>query len=445
MIAATLPLSAVEVDSEAPDPGTVAATTATLGQDPDGRIPLIAKPAEIAGQERWRYIPAARVKEGGFIERFGITTFAVPFVFSEEAIGTGVGIGLIDIDFMHHDRRDTAALFASRTTLGQEQYALVWQHLLQSRRMPDGGILQKETSFIDASANYSNTLTERFFGLGPDTTKQDETSYTDRATWAEIGVQGEPTRLPDLIGQVHLRAEHHQLAAGEVPGEPSTTVAYPTLTSEADDITSLIVRTGVIWDTRDSSANPYRGYSLGVEADSYLDSGGPPAVILTGTATFTQSIPSLFHDGGLHDLRTRGPEENPPTDVIAVGGFWKRAYGDLPFYYLPSLGGANSLRGYVANRFVDAVAWDVSAEWRTWILPRGFTIYDDIRVERLGLAPFCDIGRVGHDAQQALAGPVEVNPGISLRMEFERAFVLRLDVARSADQIGVNFEAGMSF
>ncbi len=436
-------LAAADAIGAAPDPEI---TLPASGQDPDGRIPRIAKPDDLPDPDRWRYLPPARIKKGDFFDRFGITTFAIPVVFSQEATGTGAGIGLIDADFRGQDRRESIGAFFSRTTLGQEQYAAFWRRNLEQRPAGNGGIYQRETAFVRATAGYRRTLTARFFGYGPDTAKDDQTSYTDAATWVGGGIQGSPLRrLPHLLGQLDLRLEHHDLAAGKVDGKSSTADLYPELVAQGDRLGAAIVHTGLSWDTRDSAANPYRGFSLALDQDTRFDDRGDASAVVTGSATFAQALPSPFHDGGAADLRKRGPEENPPTDIFAVGAFLKHAYGPVPFYARPSLGGSDSLRGYLADRFVDTVAWSVSAEWRTWILPRGFTIAGDVRVERLGLAPFIDLGRVGRDLQQAFSGTPEINPGLSLRIGWERALVFRLDVARSKDQVGVNFEAGMAF
>lgn len=436
-------LGAADDVGVAPDPEI---TPPASGQDPNGRIPRIAKPDDLPDPERWRYLPPARIKKGGFFDRFGITTFAIPIFFSQEATGTGAGVGLIDADFRGQDRRESVGAFISRTTLGQEQYAAFWRHNLEQRPAGNGGIYQRETEFVRATVGYRRTLTARFFGYGPDTAKDDQTSYTDATAWVGGGIQGSPVQgLPSLLGQFDLRLEHHDLAPGKVNGKSSTTDIYPELVAQGDRLGTAIVHTGLAWDTRDSSANPYRGFSVALDQDTRFDDHGDTSAVVTARATFAQALPSPFHDGGAADLRRRGPEENPPTDVFAIGGSLKRAYGPVPFYARPSLGGPDNLRGYLADRFTDAVAWNISAEWRTWILPRGFTISGDVRVERLGLAPFIDIGRVGRDVKEAFAGPVEVNPGLSLRIGWERALVFRLDIAKSKDQVGVNFQAGMAF
>ena len=50
--------------------------------------------------------------------------------------------------------------------------------------------------------------------------------------------------------------------------------------------------------------------------------------------------------------------------------------------------GPDTLRGYIANRFTDDASWHAVAEYRFWIIPRGFAVTDTIRIERVGMALF---------------------------------------------------------
>ena len=48
------------------------------GMDADGRIPKIDKSAYVSQPERWRYIPEGRIKPGNFLQRFLVSSFAIP-------------------------------------------------------------------------------------------------------------------------------------------------------------------------------------------------------------------------------------------------------------------------------------------------------------------------------------------------------------------------------
>ena len=128
---------------------------------------------------------------------------------------------------------------------------------------------------------------------------------------------------------------------------------------------------------------------MGVLADATpWQSDGSVGAVLTAYGSVVFRVPPLFHSGG--DAR----EENPPTDTIALGFQVDTTVGDLPFYDLPSLGGASTLRGYIANRFTDNSAWHAVAEYRFWVIPRGFRLTRTIRIERVGLAVFGELGTV---------------------------------------------------
>ena len=128
---------------------------------------------------------------------------------------------------------------------------------------------------------------------------------------------------------------------------------------------------------------------MGLVAESApWQSDGSLGAVLTAYGSVAFRVPPLFHSGG--DTQ----EENPPTDTIALGFQVDTTVGDLPFYDLPSLGGGSTLRGYISNRFTDESAWHAVAEYRFWVIPRGFRITRTIRVERVGLALFGELGTV---------------------------------------------------
>ena len=76
------------------------------GMDPSGRIPKPQIPADIEHPERWRYTPPARIKPGNVVERFLVSSFISPIIFSEQDIGFGGGIALTDVDFRDQRYRE---------------------------------------------------------------------------------------------------------------------------------------------------------------------------------------------------------------------------------------------------------------------------------------------------------------------------------------------------
>src|SRR5918996_712185 len=86
----------------------------------------------------------------------------------------------------------------------------------------------------------------------------------------------------------------------------------------------------------------------------------------------------------------------PATDTIALSAFIESSAGELPYYARPTLGGDNTLRGYIRHRFTGDAAWHATAEYRFWVVPRGIALTKQIRIERIGLALFHDVGTVAN-------------------------------------------------
>ena len=411
------------------------------GLRPDGSIPRITMPADIVHPRRWRYVPAGRLKPGNLLQRLLVTSFITPTFFVEEDVGVGGGVGITDIDFRNQSRREFLGFWASYSTEGQQNFKAVWSRALAHRALPDGGAIWEERSELRAELGYGKTLTRRFFGFGADSPAAAETSYTDEISVADIGIRrGLPEPGADLIGSLGAAYVHHNLAPGRVSAVPSTEERYPQLIVDGDSHDAVWLRAGLVYDRRDSQQQPYRGWSIGGRVDAApLQSHGATGLLLHLGATAALPVPSFFHDGGAAD------EENPPTDTINCGAFVRSTIGELPFYNLPSLGGGSTLRSYVQNRFSDRSAWHASIEWRTWPIPRGVAITDSIRIERIGLAYFLDLGSVADDLGALPEATVQYSYGAGIRLAFERTAVFRLDYGISHDSRSFTATFGLTF
>lgn len=406
------------------------------GVDLDGRIPRIDKAALVARPERWRYMPEGRLKPGGFFDRFLISSFLFPIFFANSDVGTGLGVALTDIDFRVQRRREFMGVFLSYTTEGQQSYVLRWRRWLKHLEVPDGGVLQEERSFVGVGGGYRKTLTRRFFGIGPSTKERDETSYTDQIAFLDLGVSKSlEGTFEDIVLELGVRGEHHWLSQGEVGGAGQTNREFPELFAEADPYGLGWLAAGIRWDTRDSQRNPYRGTVLGARVDAaLLQNNWNRGAIYRIFGDQLIPVPGLFHDGGGDD------EEHPPTDTIAIHLESQLSSGDLPFFARPTLGGRRVLRGYIAGRWRDDAAWAATTEYRVWVIPRGFKVWRHIRVERLGLALFYEVGGVAEDGLAFFQERVRQSYGVSGRFTLERAAIFRADFGFSED--GLNFSAG---
>jgi hypothetical protein len=413
------------------------------GMDPDGRIPAVGKPVE--HPERWRYIPEGRLKPGNVLQRFMVSSFIAPFFFNDSDVGFGGGLALTDIDFREQRRREFLGLFLSYSDEGQQAYTAIWQRWLHHRELPSGGVLQEERSFVRASGGYSRTLTRRFFGIGDDTEERDETSYTDEVAQAALGVDVTlPDPGDDLVLGLGTRVEWHNLGPGHVDDAGQTAQAFPALFDAADRYVLGWLRTEVRWDTRDSQLLPYRGYDVGVRADAApFQSHWNAGAIFTLFGSGFIPVPGLFHAGG-----TGSSEENPPTDTIALHLETAMTAGHLPFFALPSYGGGELGRGYIEGRFRDRSLWAGTIEYRFWVVPRGFALSPwtpEVRVERLGLALFYDVGAVGDRWWDLFRSTPRNSGGIGFRATLERNAPFRVDVGFSGEGAQVTAGFGLSF
>ena len=424
----------MSTDSAAPEMESV--YNPYLGMDRNGRIPRIDKSAYVDRPERWRYVPEGRIKPGNFLQRFLVSSFVVPIIFSDSDVGTGFGLALTDIDFRKQRRREFIGGFFSYTTEGQQSYVLRWRRWLKHMDVPGGGILQEERSFARAGGGYRKTLTRRFFGIGPATRESQETSYTDEVVFLDIGLSTSlEGAFDDFVLELGLIAEGHRLDNGHVGGKPTMEALFPELFRDADRTVLGWLTGGIRWDTRDSQRNAYRGAALGTKVEAALgQTDGEVGAIYTLFADKIFPIWPIFHDGGTED------EEHPPTDSLAFHFENRLSSGDLPFFARPSLGGSRLLRGYIAGRWRDDATWAAAAEYRFWVIPRGFTIWRHIRVERLGAALFYEVGGVGEDGFALFHSGILQSYGVSARATVERAALFRADFGFSRE--GFNFSAG---
>ena len=284
--------------------------------------------------------------------------------------------------------------FLSYTTEGQQSYTFRWRRWTKHREVPSGGVLQEERSFLGAGGGYRKTLTRRFYGIGPSTQERQESSYTDEVAFLDLG----PFKIARRrIRRFRDRSRHCRRTslARTRPRWGRGARRISTSRSSSRKPTPMALAgspPGFRWDTRDSQRNPYRGTVLGASVKAaLLQSGWSTGAIYRLYADQIVPVWGLFHDGGTED------EEHPPTDSLAIHFETQLSSGDLPFFSRPSLGGDRILRGYIAGRWRDDAAWALATEYRFWLIPRGFTVWRHIRVERLGAAIFYEVGGVAED------------------------------------------------
>ncbi len=400
------------------------------------------KPADLPNPERWRYIPPGRMPPGNAWDRLGVSTFIIPFVFRDGDVGTGFGAGFVDVDFRDTNRQEFLGVFGSYTTKGQQSYNLVWRRWLRQVEMPDGGVFQEERNLVNGRFGYSKTLTRRFFGIGPDTEERDETRYTDSRFLIDLGAQITlPEAGSDWVWAFGMLGEFHNLSDG-VGGEPNTSDEFPILFAEADNTNLGWIYTSFNWDSRDSIVNPYRGSIIGASVRGALfQTDWKVGAIWSVYASKVFPLPGLFHRGGDEN------EENPPTDTLSFKARSNQLTGRVPFYALPTLGGSEDLKGFIDGRFRDKASWIVGAEYRLWVIPRGFRIpfTRAFRVERVGLAGFYEVGSVAEDIGEFFHERVHQSYGMAFLVTLERTAPFRINLGWSEEGLNVSAGFGLDF
>jgi outer membrane protein assembly factor BamA len=233
----------------------------------------------------------------------------------------------------------------------------------------------------------------RFFGLGPESIRDNETNMTLEVTglYAIFGVNITPTArlsLGETLQQFEVRR-------GNVPNLPFTGDRFPDLPG-VDGATVHAQRIALIYDSRDSSTTPSTGLltSVFAEASSELLGSGSDYVKSGVEAVYLRP----FVDRRL---------------VFAVRGLLEALSGDsrTPFQVRPTLGGVDSLRGFSENRFFGDARILFSAELRARVLRwRLFGVNAEFEV-----TPFLDVGKVFNTASQFFATNFEATPGIGFR------------------------------
>ena len=84
-------------------------------------------------------------------------------------------------------------------------------------------------------------------------------------------------------------------------------------------------------------------------------------------------------------------------------------------------------------------------EYRFWVMPRGFQVLPTIRIERIGLAVFYDVGTVADGFSALGSAEIHDSYGLSLRITLERKALFRVDVGISDEDVNVTGSYGLSF
>jgi Omp85 superfamily domain len=253
-------------------------------------------------------------------------------------------------------------------------------------------------------ARMLNQPREDFFGLGPDSSESDRTSYDVDTFSAGALVAYELNRWMTVRGgAAYLHPTVHD---GQDPRFPSIEERFsdadaPGLDDQPDFVNPTVAFT---IDTRDPELNARAGGRYEVSFGHYADLDRGHYSFQRTRIELQQFVPfwNRFRVIALRALveRTDAGED-----------------GEVPFYYQPTLGNSTTLRGYKTQRFRDLSALLLQAEYRYEINPF------------LMAAVFGDVGQVAPDWGDFRSNDLRSDYGFGLRFGYDAGVALRGDLA----------------
>jgi outer membrane protein assembly factor BamA len=251
---------------------------------------------------------------------------------------------------------------------------------------------------------------DKFFGIGPDTTKDMEEDYVSRLYLFQLTFQ---RKLP-----LHLNAglkfelgrsslvemeDNGLLSSGEIPG------------SKGGIVSGLGLYLN--WDTRDNIYFP----SSGSYHQSYV-------------LFFRRAFGSDYHFT-TYVLDLRKYFTFLASHVLAIQGYFSFISGDPPFQMMSLMGGQNNMRGYWTGRFRDKNLITVQAEYRIPL------------VKRIGVVGFAGLGNVAERLSHFGQSDLKYSLGFGLRYAFnpKEKLNIRLDFGFTKEGSGFYVTATEAF
>ncbi len=259
---------------------------------------------------------------------------------------------------------------------------------------------------FDLKAAYNKFLNQYYYGIGPDSSQDDLTHFTDEKK--ELLLTLGRGFTPQLVAQIQYAFKNVHYF--DVEGDKPLTDELRTVGEQYSPYAAVL-----LWyDTSDSQIHPQHGVRLILKGDF--------------AGSWLGNKHASFFRYGL-DLRGYWrflSEKN----VVAVRGLVQRISGDtIPLFELPELGGHSefsALRGYQVNRFRDKGKILINAEYR-------FHIW-----KKLGGNLFVDAGSVWPEWSEIRLDAFAATAGWGLRY-YLKEFVVRFDVGFSPEDIGIYF------
>ena len=310
--------------------------------------------------------------------------------YSNDLIGSAFGVQAISCPGAYHNYQFSAFFGGEgfrNVTLDYENFTL-----------------SNSSVGINVSLATVNEPRTRFHGIGALTMEEDETAYEREDLRGifdfyilpvqnlriGVGISYENTNVGQSFDELLVQEEG---------------VEFLQNTGLVDNLiglngaTNVGLRFNVIYDHRDQEFTSSRGFytKMTVTRQSLSD-------------VENDDLPDSYVGLNL-DMRQYFSGPSQKLVVLMRGGLELKSESDIPFYYLSSLGGPNSVRAYDFNRYLGQHSAFASAEMRYTF----FTIPVLGYPMSIEMGAFLDVGQVFGDGV-ALGDELNVDPGITMRM-----------------------------
>ncbi len=243
---------------------------------------------------------------------------------------------------------------------------------------------------------------QAYYGIGPDSRKEDNADFLVQGASYEAVVQFQPTPRFGIAGRAGVL--DLRLGAGHNDDLPNVEEVFTPETAPglSQPPQYLTLGAGAAYDARAPRTDPHSGYFVAASLWRF-DARDTSAfdftrVILDGRSYFTP-----FHERGV--LAVRALLSVDRTDAGA----------QVPFYLQQALGGGETLRGYPNYRFRDLAVACASAEYRWQI------------IEYVDVGPFVDVGTVGPSVSRLSGNHLIATGGVRAGLRYGSRALFHFD------------------
>ncbi len=256
---------------------------------------------------------------------------------------------------------------------------------------------------------------ERFFGFGPGTVFGNETNFVSKKITASGTVGYQWTRLISTV--YSIRVENWKLLPHAIPELNDTLTTFAD-NPEVINSNNVTHRVEVRYDTHPEPVFSEQGELVQFAYLAALDGLGSD---------------QTFHGYDLNGKITRGFRGGRYV-TVAVASLNQRFGAVIPFYLQSSLGGLETLRGYMERRFTARHRFSLDLEERIELI-RGRIFDTEVG---FSLDPFVSVGQVFDNFSEIEAGHLRPVGGFGVRAKAKPAVVGRLDFGAGGDGIQVH-------